>query len=102
MPLSIVPNEILSPLTDIFGANIALLLKTFHDLKEEEDFLKLLNTLQSNNTTNQSKNSCQSHTKSGVIKQIDYQNPKRFDKAILFSYNIFYAKHISQSNTHII
>ena len=42
MPPQVVSSEILSPLTDISGANTLLLLETFHDLGDEKDLPGLL------------------------------------------------------------
>lgn len=45
MPLLAVPNEIPSPLTDIFRAITFLPLETFHNSGEEKDLLGSSNTL---------------------------------------------------------
>lgn len=94
----------MSPLTDIFGANTLLLPEIFHDLEDKEDLLKLPNTLLGDKTTDQLGSSHQSRIKSGVIKYVDHRNPKRLGKAMLVfqSHNVFHAKRIPQSNTHMI
>ena len=102
MPPPTVPSEISSPLTDISGANTSLPPETFHDPEEEEDLSESPNTLQGNNTTDQPGSSCQSRTKSGVLKRVDYQNPRRPGKAMLVSHNVFHAKRIPQSHTHMV
>lgn len=89
MPSIAVPNEILSPLTDIFGANISLSPKTFYDLGEEENLPRSPNILQSDYTTDQSGNSYQSRTKSGIFKRVDYKNSKRLGKAMLIFHKFF-------------
>lgn len=102
MPPPTVPNEILSPLTDISETNTPLPSKTFHDPEDEEDLPKLPNILQGNHTTDQSRSPCQSCTKSGVLKRVDYKNPRRLGKSMLVSYNVFHAKHIPQSHIHMV
>ena len=102
MPPPAVPNEIPSPLTDISGANTPLPPETFHDSGEEEDLPGSPNTLQGDNTTDQSGSSRQSRTKSGILKRVDYKNPKRPGEATLVSHNVFHAKRIPQSHTHMV
>ena len=102
MSAPIVPSEVSSPLTDISGANIRLLPETFQYPENEKDFPELPNTLQDNHTIDQSGNSRQSRTKSEVFKLVDYKNPKRPGKSMLVSHNVFHAKCISQSHTHMV
>lgn len=102
MPTPAIPSEIFSSLNNISGANISLLLETFHNPEKKKDLLESLNILQSNNTIDQTRNSCQSHTKSGVLKRIDNKNLKRLGKAMLVSHNIFHAKRITQSYIYIV
>lgn len=82
MPPPAVPSEIPSPLTDISGANTLLPPETFHDSEEEEDLPGSPNTLQGDNTTDQPGSSRQSRTKSGVLKRVDYKNPRRPGEAM--------------------
>lgn len=51
IPPPTISSKILSPLTKISGINILLPPRTYHDLKEEKDFLELSNTLQGKNIT---------------------------------------------------
>ena len=97
-----VPSEITSPLTDISGANTPLPLKTFSDPADEEDIPESPNILQGDNTIDQPGSSRQLHTKSGVIKRIDYKNLKRPGKTMLVSQNVFHAKRIPQSHIHMV
>ena len=103
-PPSTVPSEISFPLTDISGANTSLPPETFHDPKEEEDLSELPDTLLGDNTADQPRSSCQSRTKPGVIKRVDYKNPKKPGKAmsVFLSHNVFHAKRIPQSHTHMV
>lgn len=91
MALPAVSHEILSPLTDISGAYTPLP-PTFQDPKDEEDLPVLPNILQGNYITDQSTNSCQFRTKSGVLKLVDYKNLTRPSKSMLVSHNVFHAK----------
>ena len=102
MPPPTVPSEISSPLTDISGANTLLPPETFLDQEEEENLPESPNTLQGDNTRDQPENSRQSRTKSGVLKRVDYKNPRRPGEAMLLSHNVFHAKRIPQSHTHMI
>ena len=101
MPPPTVLSEILSLLTDISGANTPLPPKRFHD-SEEENLPELPNTLQGNNTIDQFESSRQSYIKSGVFKRVNYKNSRRPDEAMLLSHNIFHAKCIPQSLTHMV
>lgn len=94
MPLLAFPSEILSPLIDISGAYTPLP-PTFQDPKDEKDFPVLPNILQGNYITDQSRNSRQFRTKSGVLKLVDYKNPTRSNKSMLVFHNVFHAKCIS-------
>ena len=95
MPPLTVPSEILSPLTNIFRANTPLLPKTFQD--SDIDLPESL-------TTDQSKSSRQFSLKFEVIKCTNYKNLKRPSEAmsILQSQNVFHAKHIPQTHTHMV
>lgn len=83
MLLLAVFSKILSPLTNIFGVDILLLVKSFANLEEIEDIFWLPDILLGNNIIDQLGDSCQSYIKSKIIKCIDYKNLKRPDKAIL-------------------
>lgn len=92
---SIITDKISSLLIDIFGANIPLPLKIFHDLEEKEDLSELSNILQINNIIDQLVNSYQFHIKFEILKCVDYKNLRKPSKAILLSDNVFHAKYIS-------
>ncbi len=85
-PPLVVPSEILSRLTNISKINTPPLPEAFQDLDED---------LQSSGTTNQPGSSCQSHSKFGVIKHVDYKHPRKPEKALLVIHNVFYAKRLS-------
>lgn len=51
--LAPIPSKILSPLHDISGANTSLLLETFHNSEDKEDFLKSSNKVQGDYTKDQ-------------------------------------------------
>lgn len=53
------------------------------DLEEIEDISELPDKLIGDKTTDRLGNSCQSRTKSEIIKCINYKNPKRQGKAML-------------------
>lgn len=95
MPPLTVPSEISSPLTDISGANTPLLPETFQDPDVD---------LPESSTTDQPESSRQSRLKSEVIKRVDYKNPRRPGEAmsILQSQNVFHAKRIPQTHTHMV
>ncbi len=93
MPPLLVPSEILSPLTDISGANIPPPPEAFQDLDEN---------LPESATTDQPGSSRQSCSKSGVIKRVDYKHPRKPGKALLVTHNVFHAKQIPQSHTHMV
>ena len=95
-----VPSEILSPLTDISGADTPLPKGTLQNF--EEDLPESPDTLQGDSTTDQPESSRQSRTKSGVLKRVDYQNLKKPGKAMLVSQSMFHAKRIPQSHTHMV
>lgn len=98
----VVPNKILFLLTNIFGANIPLLLEIFQNIKDKKDFTKLPNILQRNYITDKSESLCQFYKKFRIFKQMDHKNSKKLSKSILISYNEFYAKHIFQSYIHMV
>ena len=102
MPPPAIPSEIPFPLTDISGANTSLPPETFHDPEEEEDLPESPNKLQGDNTTDQPGSSRQSRTKSGILKRVDYKNLRRPGEAMLVSHNVFHAKRIPQSHTHMV
>ena len=78
--------------------------KSFADLEEAEDIFGSPDTLLGDNISDQPGSSRQSRTKSGVIKRVDYKNPKRLGEAmsVLQSHNVFHAKRIPQSHTHMV
>lgn len=83
MPLPVVLSNILSPLTNIFGIDILLPVKSFANLEETKGISWLPDILLGNNIIDQLGDSRQSYIKSKIIKCIDYKNLKRLDKAIL-------------------
>lgn len=99
---SAVPSKVLSSLSNISGANISLLPEIFQNIEDKKDFLELLNTLQDNYTKDQFRGSCLSCIKFRVLKYMDNKNPRRPGKSMLVSYNIFHAKCIPQSHTHMV
>ncbi len=93
MPPPEVPSEISSSLTNIFEANTPPLPEAFQDLDED---------LPESAKTGQPKNSRQSRSKSGVIKRVDYKHLRKPGKTLLVTHNVFHAKRIPQSHTHMV
>ena len=104
MPLPVVSRETPSSLSDISKANTFLPPESFSDSADEKDIPKSPNTFMCDNAIDQPRSSRQSRTKSGVIKRLDYKNFKRAGEAmsVLQSHDVFYAKRIPQSHTHMI
>ena len=66
----------------------------FTDLEKKEDISLLLDTLFGNKNADQPRSSCQSCTKSGVIKRIDYKNSKKKkikNWAKLYQFFLYYS-----------
>ncbi len=93
IPSHVVPIKISSLLTDISRANTSPLPEAFKD--PDQDFSESAKT-------NQPGSSPQSRSKSGVIKCVDYKHPQKPRKALLVTHNVFHAKRIPQSHTHMV
>ncbi|MCJ1343477.1 hypothetical protein MMC31_001671 [Peltigera leucophlebia] len=104
MPPPAVPSNTSSPLNDISGTDILLPADSFPDLEGEEDIPESPNIFFGDNTEDQPGSSRQLRTKSGVIKRVDYKNPRRPGKAmsVLQPHNVFHAKRIPQSHTPMV